>query len=267
MWAFDWFQTYFSSLRSQFDSTASAISSVPVLGSYLAYPFAWIASCFANLATAAGAASTWSNSVYASASQVFGAIDSTLRSAYPVLTASGSWFFDQIRSRCESYWSILTATGYQIFQRISGYCTQTWSILSDTRDSLWSYTRGQMLAAFAILSSSAYQIFQQVQGYCTQTWSILYDTRESLWSWISTSNLQGWAQSWFSGQSTVIINFVTAQWGYLITSVFSFLGSNWVSFESDFAWLVGKLIDLATRRAASFADALWDLVEAVVKKL
>jgi hypothetical protein len=64
-----------------------------------------------------------------------------------------------------------------------------------------------------------------------------------------------------------VIAFVEAQIGYLLTKTFTFLGTNWASFETSFAWLCTKLIDLMTRQASSFATSLWGLLEAVLNKI
>lgn len=59
MWFFDWFKTYFGRIEDKFNDIGRDIGSVPVLGSYLSYPFRVIASYFANLKTASRYASSW----------------------------------------------------------------------------------------------------------------------------------------------------------------------------------------------------------------
>jgi hypothetical protein len=267
LWFFAWLVTQFGNIGDWFSSTATAISGIPYVGQGLAAPFRVAASFCYNLRIASSSIGAWADTVYASATRIFADIRGTLNSTYPVLTAGGSWFFDQIRGYAESYWSILTATGYTIFQKISGYCVSTWPVLTASASWFFTNVRDQIAAYWWILTASASTVATWVWTPLKPWVVALVPTLTGIWSDITGGKLQAWITTWWNGMSSSVLLYITNSWGFLITSAFAFLGKNWASFESNFAWLVTKLIALVAKQAISFATPLWGLVEAVAKKL
>jgi hypothetical protein len=267
MWFFDWFETYFGDLQSRFQGLADSIGGVPYVGPSLASPFGYVANFFANLRTASSYASDWADAVYDDASQIFSDIRSTIAGTWPVLTATASWFFGQVRDQIASYWSILSMSASSVVSWISSALRSAFPVLTATASWFFGQVRDQIASYWSILSMSASSMASWLWPALQALGAGAGLTIDAIWSLITTGRLPGWISTWWAGQSSAVATFVTNQWGYLIASAFTFLGSNWASFENSFAWLTGKILKKMTDEAASFSDAIWDLVEAVVRKL
>jgi len=267
LWFFAWFVTQFGNLRSYFQSTADSVGGVPYVGASLASPFAWIASFCGNLQTASDYMGDWADTLYDDAAQIFGDIRSTIASTWPVLSATASWFFGQVRDQIASYWSILAMSASSVVSWISSALRSAFPVLSATASWFFGQIRDQISSYWSILSMSASQFSSWVWPSIQSLVSGLIPSMSAIWSDIAGGRIQAWIATWWTGQSTAVLAFVTGAWGYLISSAFSFLGSNWASFENSFAWLAGKILKKMTDEAASFSDALWDLVEAAMKQL
>ncbi len=279
MWFFDWFERYFGYVRSRFDSIANSIDGVPYLGAYLAYPFRVVASYFANLKTAASYASSWADGVYSSAWNVFCDTRYYFESRYSILTKSAWSRFGDIRSYMESTWSILTKSAWSRFLDIRSYMESSWSILTKSAWSRFSDIRSYMESTWSILTKSAWSRFWDIRSYIESSWSILTETKSTIWTWLETNRLGSYFDSKIQAAKNTIIGFVTGAFGYLTTEWFTFLDHQWDSFRTQFAWLLGKLVDLfddkvvdkiidiIDTRVDHFKDKIWALVEKLVEKI
>lgn len=267
MWFFDWFVTYFEDTRSYFQSTADAIGGVPYVGASLASPFYYIASFFANLRTASQYASSWSDTVYTNASAVFAAIQATLQTTYPILAKSPFDFFSWIQGYITSAYWILTASASGVVNWLYNVLVSNFAVLSASGSWFFGQVRSYIESTYGILTMSGSSFASWLLPYL-QALGVGYSLGiDAIWSAITGGRIQAWITDWFNGMSATVLTFVTNSWGYLITSAFSFLGSNWSSFESSFGWLSLKIIDLMIRQVTSFAGALWSLIEAVLKNI
>jgi hypothetical protein len=267
LWFFAWFVTYFSNLSSWFQSTANDIGSVPYVGSSLAYPFAVMASFFGNLTTASSYMGDWADTVFTSSYVIFNSIYNNLLNAFPVLSASGQWFFNQVQGYIAAGWWILTTSAYGLFSWIQSYISSGYWILTASAYTVFSWLQSQINSTYWILTASAQTIASWLWPALQALGAGAGITFDAIWNTITGGYIQAWITNWWTGQSNPVMAFITAQWGYLITSAFSFLNSNWASFESSFAWLAGKMIDLISRNAVSFASSIWDLLEKVLDKI
>ncbi len=267
LWFFAWFVTQFGNLRSYFQSTADAIGGVPYVGPSLASPFAWIASFCGNLQTASEYMGEWANTLYDDAAQIFGDIRSSIMSTWPVLAASASWFFGQVRDQIASYWSILSMSASSVVSWISSALRSAFPVLTASASWFFGQVRDQIASYWSILSMNAAQFASWVWP-TVQSWvSGLIPSMTAIWSDITSGRIQAWVGTWWTGQSTAVLGFVTGAWGYLITSAFDWLDKNWSSAEASLAWFAGKMIKMLTDKAASFSGALWGLLEAVLRNI
>jgi len=245
MWFFDWFRVYFESLRLYFQSVSNSVAGVPVFGGYFSHPFAWIASFFANLSTASGFASTWSDSVVSTANNLGNALGSLWSYVYEGLTSSVNSLASQVNtltteisrlgiSSINSLWSSINAAA----GAISGWITTAINRIESAGESLGAY------------------VYHLGQGF-----------GRDIWTWITSGHLQ----KWLSDAGYVLYSGVTApvesSLGYLISKAIDFFADNVESFKGFIVWFIDVNITLIGGMAGYFADSLWWLFERIVEQM
>lgn len=245
MWFFDWFATYFGELRRFFYDLANTVAGVPYIGGYFSVPFAWVGWFFANLSTASGSASLWSDSVVATANNLALALGNLWGYAYGWLTSSVNTLISQVSSltteiakagisSITSLWSAInTVSGV-----VNGWITSTLTSV---------YNAGETLGAY---------VYHLGQGFGSD-----------IWTWITS----GYIQNWLSNAGYVLLSDVTepveSSLGYLISKATEFFANNVESFEGFLVWFIDTNINIVGNMAMYFADSLWWLFERIVKQL
>ena len=232
MWFFDWFASYFGSLRDRFNTTASAISSVPVLGSYLSYPFSWVASYFANLSTASGYASSWSDSIAATASAAYTNGLNAFNYAYGWLTSSVNSLTSQVSS--------LSTT-------ITGWITSS-------INSLWSSINAVSGAVNGWITTSIGSLWSSLSAISGAISDVSKGLASSVWSWITSGHLQVWLNGAGYTLQSGIIGIVEGSLAYLVSRATEVFADNVESFEGFLVWFADTLIFLVGDTASYFAD-------------
>ena len=245
MWFFDYFEYAFEYLETEFDRLADAIEDVWIIGDYLAYPFRAVALAFYNLKSASASASEWADDVYTDVTGIF----------------------DDLISRIEVKWSILTQTPFEIYVNIEDYIKK---LLENTLLEPWQYfeaIKGFIERKWLILKKTTYERFIDLKDHIRDEWEILKETKETIWSYIRDFKLSSYVDSKIINAKNLILGFIVAALGYLITEAFKFLDNNWDSFKDMFSWLITKIIELISDRADDFADKLFELIEKVFEKI
>jgi len=245
VWFFDWFAIYFGELRRYFYDLANTIAGVPYLGGYFSVPFAWVGWFFANLSTASGSASSWSDSVVATANNLAGALSSLWSYAYGWLTSSVNTLIAQVNtltteileagiSSITSLWSAINAVSGAVYGRIT---TMLMSV----------YNAGESLGAY---------VYHLGQGF-----------GNDIWTWITS----GYLQKWLSDAGYTLFSDITgpveSSLGYLISKAMDFFADNVASFEGFLVWFIDVNITLIGNMAMYFADSLWWLFEKIVEQM
>jgi hypothetical protein len=245
MWFFDWFQTYFTSLKTYFQNVSNAIYSVPVLGAYLSYPFAWIASFFANLSTASLYASSWSDSIAATASAAYTNGLNAFNYAYGWLTSSVNSLTSQV--------SFLSSS-------LSGWVTTSLNSLRDLVNAVSGAVNGWITTAIGSLWSSLSAISGAISD-------VSKGLASSVWSWITSGHLQVWLNGAGYTLQSGIIGIVEGSLAYLVSRATEVFADNVESFEGFLVWFADTLIFLVGDTASYFADSLWWLFERIIAEL
>jgi hypothetical protein len=264
---FDTIQSSLYNIASWFDSVGYDFDSLPAIGSYIGYPFHAMSSPMYNAAAACATGSSWADNTVSNINSAHDLASRAWTATQNVVQQSASALFQSIRGYIEAGWWILTASDVAVFDWIYAYIQASWWILTASAAWVFSWLQSSIEGAYSILTASAWTIYTWLQSYVLADIARLAILPSTVWSWITSGRLQDWIETWWDGQSAAVLSFVTNSWGYLITSAFTFLGNNWSSFESSFAWLCGKVISLLTKEAGSFAGALWALLEAVLDNI
>lgn len=225
-------------------------------------------------------AGTWCNLIPIVGSSVRYALQSSavqLRYAAWSLYDFDSWV-DNLRSTADAAY----ANAQTVWTYATGYLQQQVQSALTTANSAYNYAAGylqQQVQSALSTANSAYNyatgyLQQQIRdlnavisGILVQTQTVVGNIGSTAWTWISSGYLQQWIQNWWLGQQQAVLDLITPKLDWLIAQGFLVLDRSWSSFEGSFAWLCGKLVDLLTRQAVSFARPLWSLLEAVLKNI
>ena len=245
MWFFDWFQAYFESLRLYFQSISNSIAGVPGLGGYLSWPFAWIASFFANLSTASGYASSWSDGVVATANNLGNALGSLWSYVYGWLTSSVNTLITQV--------STLT--------------TEISQAGISSVNSLWSAVNAVSGAVYGWITSDINYLLDAVNGAGGFLVDVSKGLASSVWSWITSGYIQRFLQDAGYVLTSGIVSVVEGSLGYLVSQAAVVFADNVESFKGFLVWFIDTNINLVGTMAGYFADPLWQCADAVIGKL
>jgi len=245
MWFFDWFTIYFGDLRRYFYDLANIVAGVPYLGGYFSVPFAWVGWFFANLSTASGYASLWSDSVVATANNLAGALSSLWSYAYGWLTSSVNTLIAQVNtlttemlragiSSINSLWSAINA----VSGAVNGWITTTLMSV---------YNAGESLGAY---------VYHLGQGF-----------GNDIWTWITSGYIQAWLNDAGYVLTSDIVSVVEGALGYLVSRATVVFADNVESFKGFLVWFIDVNITLIGNMAVYFADSLWWLFERIVAEL
>lgn len=245
MQAFNRLGSTFSRVSGWASSVGGAIGEVPFIGGYLSTLFYRAGDYFGTLSGASYEASSWADSVQRSITDLPQTIDRAISRVSSALNAT----VDRLKNDLSTLRSALQAN-------IDRAVSSTLNTVNRLHDSL----KAAMDSAVSALQRDLSAVRSRVSNVGTGLAS-------DVWRWMTSNVLQGYLDTWKGSLQSVVIAWVVAATGTLMTEAFRLLSSQWASFRDRFVWLTEKLITLMTDEARRFAPVLWSLIEAVIAEL
>ena len=245
MWAIRQVVSYLWSAAGYLDAAGTQCDRIPIVGSAVGYPLHRTASALYLAAWSFNDFDQWVDLVATAATQAL----STAQAAY---SYAAGYLQQQVQAA--------VSAAQAAYSYAAGYLQQQVQAAVSAAQAAYSYAAGYLQQQVQAAQAAIGQLGTQLQA-------AIGNIGPAAWSYISSGALQQWIQSWWLGQQQQVLDFLIPKLDVLIAQGFLVVDRSWSSFEGSFAWLLGKLIDLLTREAASFASALWSLLEAILKNI
>jgi hypothetical protein len=245
MWFFQWFQAGFYNTAVYIEGIRQLwqqyLGWIPYVGEWLYQ----IEQFFYNMATAAAAADTWSDTALQNLGEFIYYVNF-------VITAFKYQFAGQVQSVYNDFYYLLMWKRYvvepwitMIEEKIRNLAEPVFQFTSDLASYVWSWITSGYLQTW-------------LQNWLDPTW---------LWNRIAAYAHFDFVNEWISEVQDWMIAWVESVMGWMLTVAFDTLDTSWSSFTGAFAWLLDRLIALMWDQAVHFAPALWSLLEAVLKNI
>lgn len=232
-------------LASWSSSVGNNIGEVPFVGSYLSTLFYRASDYFGVAAEGAYAAS----SSFDTLARDISGLPQTVERLRDSLTDNIARAIDRVNDQLNSLKnSILSTVNSTISAAVNG--------VNRTVDNL----RASLNDAVSNLKSDLSTVRSRVQN-------VAAGLASDVWKWIASNVLPAYLANWKNSLQAVVIAWITAATGSLMTEAFKLLVSQWTTFKDRVAWLTEKMLQMMVAEARRFAPVVWSLVEAVTGEL